>query len=82
VIGFGPGGKLASTEPIALDALPSHELLERSGRTQLLLPIVHGAEPRGVALISIVSLDSTFLEDLRDAFAAVLVVLAMKAGSG
>lgn len=82
VIGFGPGGKLASTEPIALDALPSHELLERSGRTQLLLPIVHGSEPRGVALISIVSLDSTFLEDLRDAFAAVLVVLAMKAGSG
>jgi hypothetical protein len=82
VIGFGPGGKIAANEPIALDALPSHELLERSGRTQMLLPIVYRSQPLGAALVSVVTLDAMFLEDLRDAFSTVLMVRAMKAGSG
>ena len=82
VIGFGPGGKLANAEPIALDALPSHELLERSGRTQVLLPILHRSQPLGAALVSVVSLDALFIEDLRDAFSAVLMVRSLKAGSG
>lgn len=81
VLGFGPGGKLATTEPIALDALPSHELLERSGRTQMLLPILYRSQPLGVALISVVTLDAMFIEDLRDAFSAVLMVRGMKAGT-
>jgi sigma-B regulation protein RsbU (phosphoserine phosphatase) len=82
VIGFGPGGKLATSEPIALDALPSHELLERSGRTLMLVPILHRSQPLGAALISVVTLDAMFIEDLRDAFSAVLMVRSMKAGAG
>src|SRR5690606_9142684 len=40
LFGYGPGGKLASQETIALGALLTHSLLERSGRTQILMPIV------------------------------------------
>ena len=81
--GFGPGGKLAVAEPIAIDALPSHELLERSGRTQVLFPILHRAQPLGVALVSLIALDGALLEDLRDTFGAVLMVHSMKrAGVG
>jgi hypothetical protein len=54
--------------------LPSHELLERSGRTHVLFPIVMRAQPLGVALVSIGQLDGALLEGLREAFAAVLMV--------
>lgn len=72
--GFGPGGKLAVSEPIRLAALPSHELLERSGRTAVLFPIVLQAQPLGAALVSVGHLDGHLIEDLADAFAAVLMV--------
>jgi hypothetical protein len=82
VFGFGPGGKLALPQAIALPELSSHELLERSGRTQVLLPIVHGTQPLGVALVSIITLDGALLEDLSDTFAAVLMVNLMRRAAG
>jgi hypothetical protein len=40
----------------------------------VLLPVVLRGRPLGAALISVISLDGAMLEDLRDSFAAVLMV--------
>ncbi len=82
LFGHGPGGKLASAETIPLRALPAHGLLERSGRTQVLLPIVLRGEPLGVMLVSVVTIDGSLLEELRDTFGAVLGVNSLTRAAG
>jgi DNA-binding LacI/PurR family transcriptional regulator len=77
LFGFGPGGKLAADETIAVGALPAHGLLAHSGRTQVLMPIVLRGEPLGVMLASVVTVDGARLEELRDLFGTALRVNAL-----
>lgn len=70
--GFGPQGRIARREPVALAALTSHELVARSGRTLIMMPVVLRARALGVALFSVLSIDGDFLEEAADAFGPAL----------
>jgi sigma-B regulation protein RsbU (phosphoserine phosphatase) len=73
-LGFGPGGRRAAGETVALSTLSSHALLARSSRTRVLLPLVVNEEPVGAAMLAVSSVDGAMIEQLRDLFSVVLKV--------
>jgi DNA-binding LacI/PurR family transcriptional regulator len=72
--GFGPNGRLARREPVALELLTSHELVARSGRGLILLPVILRGRALGVALFSVVSVDGDLLEEAADLFGPALAL--------
>jgi DNA-binding LacI/PurR family transcriptional regulator len=72
LMGFGPGGRIARRERTTLRALVRHPLIERVGRTLLLLPLVAEGQALGVALLSVQRIEGSFLEDFTDSLAAVI----------
>jgi DNA-binding LacI/PurR family transcriptional regulator len=82
VFGFGPSGRRAGGEEIALRSLPHHPLFERSGRALALLPVVLDRRPLGALLISVSTLDGALFEDLREFFSTVLGVSQLRRKTG
>ncbi len=78
LFGYGPGGRRAGSENVEPRSLPCHPLFERSGRALVMLPVVLGAEPRGVALLSVTSLDGMLFEDLAEFFGSLLGIDRLK----
>jgi hypothetical protein len=77
LFGFGRSGTHARSETITMRKLPVHPLLERASRALIVLPIALDAKPLGAAIVSVVHIDGTLLEDLRDFLATVLAVSAL-----
>ena len=80
LFGFGRSGARGKSETLSLRALPVHPLLERASRTLVALPVTLENEPLGLAIVSVVAVDGTMLEDLRDFLATVLAVAALPKG--
>ena len=72
LMGFGPAGRLARPEATQLKALLHHPLIERLGRTLIVLPVVAEGQALGVALVSARSIDGAALEDFADSLAAIM----------
>lgn len=69
MFGFGPSGRLAPVERIALRELPTHPLLEHSGRTLVLLPLVFDGQTMGAAVLAVRTLNGGILDELMELFA-------------
>ncbi len=72
LMGFGPAGRIARHERTTLRALVRHPLIERVGRTLIMLPVVAEGQALGVVLLSTRRIEGVFLEDLADSLAAVI----------
>jgi hypothetical protein len=78
VFGFGMQGKLAQVESIKLAELPLHSFMERSGQTQLFMPITGRGQALGAAIMSATAFDGVVLDDLCDLFAMLIQVSAFR----
>jgi hypothetical protein len=82
LFGFGPGGRRAGGEVIALRSLPAHPLFQRSPRLRVLLPIISDGQPLGAALFALSALDGVLLEELGDLLGTVLRVSSLVRARG
>jgi DNA-binding LacI/PurR family transcriptional regulator len=69
LFGFGLGNRLLATDKIALENLPTHPLLERSGRTLMLLPLVLDGQAIGATIMAVRTLNGSVLDELMELFA-------------
>jgi hypothetical protein len=75
--GFGAGDQRVNDLPLDGDSLLSHPLFGTSHQALVLLPLVSGSRPLGVALVAIAHLDGEMLVELGQLFEMVIRVNAL-----
>jgi hypothetical protein len=75
--GFGGGEQRVRDMPLDGETLFSHRLFDTSHQALVLLPLVNGHRPLGVALLAIAHLDGEMLVELRQLFEMVIRVNAL-----
>jgi DNA-binding LacI/PurR family transcriptional regulator len=75
--GFGGADQRVQNLDLDGDTLLSHELFDTSHQAMVLLPLVNGRRPLGVALLAIAHLDGEVLVELRQLFEMVIRVNAL-----
>ncbi len=68
MFGFGPNGKLAGTDKFSMKSLPTAQLLGRSGRPLVLLPLVFDGQAIGATIMAIRILNGGILDELMELF--------------
>lgn len=76
VFGFSPDGSIASPSRCSIKTLPNSPLLGRSGRPQVLLPLVFDGEAIGATVMSVRELNGDILEELMELFAVAAKIRA------